>query len=94
MISADIAAKEKLNKLYFVSAIETWAEKDDPLPKYSWASEIVIARNDEWAIKMAFKQNKHIPKELWKIDKSYSMLEILELFRQKDHVIVALGASY
>ncbi len=87
---------KKLNKLYFMSAIEEWYEEvnGNKLLKISWASEIVIARDDEWAQKVAYKQNSAFEKHQWKIDRSYDLGELVELFRQKDHAITELGAAY
>lgn len=87
----------KLNKLYFMSATEEWYEEGangNKLLKISWASEIIIARDDEWAQKVAYKQNSAFEKHQWKIDRSYDLEELVELFRQKDHAITELGASY
>jgi len=86
-----------MNNLYFMSATEMIEIPHEGKPstyEVSGASEIVIARNDEWAKKVAFNQNSIHPFELWKIDAVYSLDELKALLEQKDHAIFKLGASY
>jgi len=77
-----------------MSACEEWLDENTGMPQFTCASEVVIARDDEWAFKIVFKQNRQFPKELWKIDRSYNIEELDELLAQKDHVIIELGANY
>lgn len=86
-----------MNKLYFMSATEMIEKKIEGKPStydVSWASEIVIARDDEWAKKVAFDQNGTFPLEKWKIDAVYSLDDLKVMLELKDHAIIGLGASY
>ena len=89
-------AKPKVNKLYFMSASVEWFEEKEGLkiPQFSWASEVIIARDDEWAQKLAFKSNHTFSKEAWKINASYSLEELKELLEGLEGNIHPLGAAY
>ena len=86
----------KLNKLYFMSAIEEYTEVigKTEIPRFIGAYEVVIARDDDWAKKTAFKQNSDYEKDKWKIDACYSLDDLKELLSEKDHAIIRLGATF
>lgn len=86
-----------MNKLYFMSASEMIKEElDEDKFRYqvSGGTEVVVARDEEWAKKMASKQNGVYPKEEWKVDAVYNLEDLTKLLAEKDHTITKLGSTY
>jgi len=80
-----------------MSAREEWYDEIAPGKKVlriSGAFEVVVARDDEWAQKIAYKQNSTFPKESWKIDERYSIESLKILLLGREEAIVPLGGTY
>ena len=89
--------KPKINKLYFMSASKEWYDEiapDQKVLRISGAFEVVIARDDDWARKVAFKQNSTFPKESWRIAARYSIESLNTLLLGPEEAIIPLGGTY
>ena len=89
-----------MNKLYFVSASETLkiSHKDKTGKEYftyeiSVADEVVVAKDEIQAFKLASKQNENYTAEQWHIVKPYSLDELRKLL-ENPKVIIELGSEH
>ena len=79
-----------------MSATEMYTDVigEKEISRFAGAHEVVVARDEEWAKKMASKQNSDYERDKWKVDACYSLDDLKDILSEKDHAIIKLGAIF